>query len=258
MKYKFFSIFLACALYLASLSAFSKCSKEDIEFYLDKGFTQEQITQLCATSEASVPDYKPYQQQVVIYGEGEDPGIKDGLTKDERDAIKILKKGTDVYNLKVDTDKIFFTRRVCLVTGNDKNVDNRYKDCPKVDFTIARENLKVVSAGKKFAIFGQGTVTLIGTVKPELQGDFEDYPVEFREGLKRQFEWKESKNETWIPVKGDFSISAVANAFRALSNEVQNETVPGGSVLDDELPEKPVREARVEEDKKKKWWNPFD
>ena len=251
---------LALAAYLISSSVFAKCSKEDIEFYLEKGFNQEQITQLCATSEgASVPDYKPYQQQVVIYRDAEAPGIKGGFTREEREAIKTLKKGTNIYNLKVDQDIIKFTRRVCLVTGNAKNIENRYRDCPRVDFTIARENLKVYSAGKTLGVFGQGFVTLKGEVKPELQGTFEDYPVEFREGLKRNFDWKESTDETDIPIKGDFSITAVANAFRALSKEELDETIPGArSVLDDEPPEEPVREAKVEDKKKKKWWNPFD
>ncbi len=260
MHTKLIITILTLATYSVSASVFAKCSKDDIEFYLEKGFTQEQITQLCATStsETSAPDYKPYQQQVVIYRDGGSPEVKDGFNQEQREAIKTLKKGTNIYNLNVTQDNIKFTRRVCLITGNGRDIDYRYKDCPIVNFTIARENLKVHSAGKKFAIFGQGTVTLIGNVKPELKGSFDDYPVEFREGLKRQFEWKESKDSTDIPVKGDFSITAVANAFRTLSNEIQDETVPGGSVLDDEVPEEPVQEARAEESKKKKWWNPFD
>ncbi len=243
---------------------YADCSKDDIEFYLDKGFTQAQITQLCTSSgdtggsASNIPDYTPYQQKVIVYTEGEGPSKKDGLTKEERSALQTLKKGTDVYNLKVDPTNIKFTRRVCLITGNGRDIDYRYKDCPRVDFTIARENMIVDSAGKKFAVFGQGTVTIKGSVTPVLQGSFEDYPVEFRQGLERNFNWKEAKNETNIPVRGDFSITAVANAFRTLSSDSANEELPGESILDAEAAEEPVREARVDSKKKKKWWNPFD
>ena len=249
--------------YTLSSAVWSACTQENIAFYLEKGFTQDQITQLCSagTSDASVPDYTPYQQTVVIYSDGAAPGIKGGFTKEEREAIETLKKGTAIYNLKVNPETIFFVRRVCIVTGNAKDVDARTRDCPKVNFTIKRENLLVQSSGKTMGVFGKGEVTLAGDIVPELaEGSWDDYNVEVREGLQRDFEWRESTSQTTIPVRGDFSITRVANAFRALSLYEQNENVPGESMLDKQQPEQVAErdQSKTEDKKKKKWWNPFD
>ena len=113
---------LACMLfYLLPGTGFSACDKEDVRFYLGKGFNQEQIIQLCAGSKAEVPDYTPYQQKVIIYQQGEEaPGIKDGFTREERMATKELQHGTDVTGLTADQNSIQYTVRVCLAVQEGK------------------------------------------------------------------------------------------------------------------------------------------
>ena len=258
-------LFISLIIYTLSPAVWSTCTQENIAFYLEKGFTHEQITQLCSvsSSESNVPDYTPYQQKIVIYSEGEAPGIKGGFTKEEREAIETLKRGAALYNLKVEPETIYFVRRVCIVTGNAKDVDQRFRDCPRVNFTVQRDNLIVKSSGKTLGVFGKGTVTIAGDIVPELaDGTWDDYKVEVREGLQRNFDWKESKNETNIPVRGDFSMTKIANAFRALSLTEQSETVPGTSRLDDPVPEQIAQGEQNKDEstnkKKKKWWNPFD
>ena len=197
---------LVCLLFfMLSVTGHSSCTKEDVEFYLDKGFTQEQITQLCSKSSAEIPDYTPYQQKVIIYQEGEGPGIKDGFTYEERKAIRELEIGTDVVNLVVDQDSIQFTVRVCLAIQEGTEYSQRYRTCPEVFYKVMRAGLKAIASGKQFGVFGQSFVTIQGVFESQAKQDFDDYPAKFRPQLKRYFNWKTGGDKTRMPVRANFS-----------------------------------------------------
>lgn len=237
--------------------ALAGCNKEDIQFYLDKGFTQEQITQLCGTSdsESSIPDYKPYQQQVIIYKEGAEPDIKDGFTREERAAIKDLKLGADVVGLTVDQDKIQFTLKLCLAVQEGKEYNQRFKTCPEVFYDVARAGLTINASGKKFGFFGQPAIQIEGDIKTTPKQNFDDYPKQFKKQLKRHYDWKTSGNDVNVPVRGDFSLTRLLNALTALAKEADPNATLAKNEVDDETVEKI---QKSEPEKKKRWWNPFD
>lgn len=260
MKMKY--ILLLLILVLIPLKSFSACSKEDIQFYLDKGFTQEQITQLCATSSEATetPDYQPYQQKVIVYTNEEGPEKKDGFTKEERAAISDLKAGGDIVKLQVTPTHINYIRKVCVVSGNSPDYEKRYKTCPEVAFKIVREGLLAASSGKKLVVFGTAVVTLKGEIDRKLLGNWEDYPTTVRKELERNFNWKEDGHKTDFPVRGDYSVTRIVNAMRTLSTENPDyfdEAANESDDFDEEI--KVAEENSVDEKgKEKKWWNPFD
>ncbi len=246
--------------------AFAKCDKEDVAFYLEKGFTQEQVTQLCTASEAEVPDYKPYQQQVIIYSseEGSELGgadLRDGFTRQERQAIRQLQKGADVFGLTIDQDAIRYSVRVCLAAQVSKEYSQRFETCPEVSYDIARHGLAVVATGKKFFFFGQRAIQVTGDIKRQSKVNFDNYPAQYRKQLKRAYDWKADKNIAHIPIRGDYSATTMRNALRNLAKEAdeavtlarRNEGEGEGES------EGAGGEAKKEEKpKKKRWWNPFD
>ena len=245
---------LACLLLFLPGTGFSVCDKEDVKFYLDKGFTQEQITQLCAGSKAEVPDYTPYQQQVIIYKGGEDArGIKDGFTYKERMAIKELQVGTDAVDLTVDQDSIQYTVKVCLAVQEGKEFSQRFKTCPEVFYRVLRAGLTAVASSKQYGLFGQSSITIQGVIESQPKQNFDDYPTQFKKQLKRHFDWKTKGNKTRIPVRGGYSVAKLIESLQILSKEAdpnlklaQQET-SGGNQAEEE----PAK-------KKKRWWNPFD
>lgn len=236
-------------------SVFAKCGKEDVDFYLEKGFTPEQITQLCATSDADVPDYKPYQQQVIIYSNEEGPGVKDGFTREERQAIKDLQQGVDVVGLVVDQDSIQYTVKVCLAVQEGKDYNQRFKTCPEVFYRVARAGLTVAASGKRLLFLGQQTIQVKGNIKRQSKVNFDDYPTQFKKQLKRAFDWKSGKNTAQVPVRGDYSVTKIVNALNALAKEPDPNTVLAQN-------EEDVVDVTAEDEdqpeKKKRWWNPFD
>ena len=246
-------------------SSFSACSKDDIKFYLDKGFTQEQITQLCSGSGGtagtteSVPDYTPYQQKVIIYQDGGGPDIdKDGFNKEERLAINDLKAGGDIIKLKVTDTHINYVRKVCIISGNNPEFSQRYKTCPEVAFKVSRDGLIAASSGKKLLVFGTAVVTLEGQIDRKLLGNWEDYPLNVRKELKRNFNWKEDGNKTDFPVRGDYSVTKIVNAMRTLSTEDADYFDEAAKYAEDKKEDVKLAEEDTEKEKKKRWWNPFD
>ena len=246
---------LSCLLLCLPGIGFSACDKEDVKFYLDKGFTQEQITQLCAESKAEAPDYTPYQQQVIIYQQGEDiPGIKDGFTREERMAIKELQTGTDVVGLTVDQDSIRYTVRVCLTVQEGKEYTQRFKACPEVFYKVSRVGLMAVASGKQFGAFGQSSITIEGIIHADPKQQFDDYPPQFRQQLKRNFSWRIGGNKTRMPVRGNYSVAKLVESIQILSKPAD----PNFKLAQQETGEgdQAIKEEQVK--KKKRWWNPFD
>jgi len=261
MPYKYALLITAIYLLLSS-SLHADCAREDIQFYLDKGFTQEQVTQLCTATKGggdAVPDYTPYQQKVIIYkeGGGEAPGIKDGLTKEEREAVNIIKTGGDIAKLNVTPEIISYTAKTCVISGNTPSVDQRYKDCVQVDFVVQRKDLIISASAKKLLLFGNNYVLLEGTIDAKPKVSWDEYPIEIRRSLQRNFEWKENGNKTAFPIATDYSVTRMVNAFRTLADtygqaDKENQVAEASS---EEIKEV-VREPK--EEKKKRWWDPFD
>jgi hypothetical protein len=244
----------------------AKCGKDDIEFYLEKGFTQEQITQLCSggsgvTDGESIPDYTPYQQKVIIYQEGTGPEIdKDGFTQEERKAISDLEAGGDVTNLKVTSEAITYTRKVCVFTTNGPDFEDRYKACPETDFSIPRGSIKVSNSGKKLLLLGTATVQIEGVIDRKVKQDFDIYPSDVRRDLERKFNWQENGRLTDFPVRGDYSVTRIVNAFRTLNSTYKGNGESNTEKIAENKPEESIADVKPEgvKEKKKKWWNPFD
>jgi hypothetical protein len=247
------TLILICTLTCLPWVAFAACGKKDVEFYLDKGFDQEQITQLCAESGASVPDYQPYQQQVIIYSDEEGLGLRNGFTRDERKAIQDLQQGIDVLDLTVDQETLQFTVRICLAIQEGKDYNQRFKSCPEVFYTISRKGLVTLESGKTYGIFGKSVIQVESDiVKRVPKQNFDAYPARFKKQLVRYFDWATRGKTVSIPVRGDYSVTKINNALNVLAKEAD----PNATLVQNNNPE--LAQDDVKPKKKKRWWNPFD
>ncbi len=240
-------------------NVYGACNKEDIQFYLDKGFSQEQITQLCAESSSGsdTPDYQPYQQKVIIYSTEEAPGIKDGFTLEERKAIKALELGADVRNLTVDQDNIKFLSKICLMVQEGKEYDQRYRTCPEIDVVVNRVGLSASASGKKFGLFGNRVLQIQGDIKRTLTRGEDQFPAKFRQKLVQFFKHKTSKPMMNLPIRGDYSTTKLYDVITTLSKEgTPNATLAQNT--EENTESDPTLTTEGEPKKKKRWWNPFD
>ena len=243
------------------------CDPETVQFYLDKGFTQEQITKLCSQSSNNAPQYEPYQKPVVIYQEG---GYKPGVSAEERKAIQELKGSISGRSVDITDDHISYIRNVCIVAGNSGSVDQRGKECVDVAYSIARQGLKVTESGRGFLLFGNIELDVESSDikrKTVIADPWEGYSPDIRYALKRKYEATETGNSTTIPIRKSASTGQVVQALKtiAASTEIRESGHDSevAKVLDEsyEAPSKEeyattqakdAEEIAQEEEKKKK------
>lgn len=257
----------------ASSHGFAQCTPENVQFYLEKGFTQAQITKLCSqASSTDTPTYQPYQKPVVIVQEG----YESGNSAEERKAISELRGSVDGRSVDVTDTHINYIRRVCIRAGNSPEKDQRVDKCVDVAFSLARDGLQVTESGASLLLFGQQNVEVSSsqiTRKHVTADPWAQFPPDIRFLLQRKYESQEKGNSTNIPLRKSASPPQVVNAIRTLSSMTE-QRLSGNSgqsevskVLDESyvppteeeyLATQPTYEEVQEEEKKKKWWNPFD
>ncbi len=267
MRIYLFSI----SLLIFPLTSWGACDPDAVQFYLDKGFKQEQITKLCAHSADNIPLYQPYQKPVVIYQEG---GYQPGASVEERKAIQELKGSIAGRSVDVTDNSISYIRNVCITAGNAPDKDKRAEKCIDVAFSIARKDLRILESGRGFLLFGQIELEVASSSikrKTVLADPWAVYSPDLRYAFKRKYETTETGNKTNIPIRKSASTGLVVQALKTIaastklreSGQFDSEVA---KVLDDSYvppTEKeyatahPTPEA-IEEEKKKRWWNPFD
>ena len=264
--------FTICILLLITSDLWAECTPDTIQFYLDKGFNQEQITKLCSQSSNTTPSYQPYQKPVVIVQEG----YGSGNTVEERRAESELRGSIAGRSVDVTDTHINYIRKVCIRAGNSPEKEQRVDKCIDVAFSVARNDLRVTEGGASLLLFGQQSLQISSSdiIRKYVTSDpWADFPPDIRFLLERKYESQEKGNTTDIPLRKSASPPQVVNAIRTLSS-VTASKLSGSTesevakVLDDAyvppteeeyLASQPTyEEIEEEKKKKKKWWNPFD
>ncbi|NOQ69266.1 MAG: hypothetical protein GQ573_04050 [Gammaproteobacteria bacterium] len=203
-------IFIASlAFVMFSSQVNATCSRDDITFYLDKGFTTDQITALC--SEAVTPASAP---------NGDEPHSKPQDTEQHSasaavdDNTLLLQRAVKAQEIKLSSESLQYTQKICIEYGEEDLFGFTPKVCPDVKFIIALKDLEVTDTGKKFGFYGTQEIRVKGLIKREIIGNLEDNKPEERELILEKFE---KGDETAIPIRDDFSLEEVKQVLLDLS-----------------------------------------
>lgn len=179
------------------------CSRDDITFYLDKGFTTEQISAMC--SEPSVPAATTQNN-----------GQQSGSPLADENAL-FLSRAIKGHEIKLSTDSLQYTlKKFCIVYGEQDMFGFAPKVCPDVTYTIAIKGLEVLDTGKKYGFYGTQEVQVKSSViKREIIGELKEKTPEEQELILEAFE---KGDETAIPVRDDYSLDKVKQVLLELSN----------------------------------------
>ncbi|MBE9559691.1 MAG: hypothetical protein IMF15_02820 [Proteobacteria bacterium] len=188
--------------------ASATCSRDDITFYLDKGFSTDQITTLC--SEASAPaGEKPKSEQQSSEQQFVSPVADDNAL--------FLNRAIKGQEIKMSSDSLQYTlKKMCMEYGDEDLFGFTNKVCPDVTFTIAFKGLEVLDTGKKYGFYGTPEVKVKSSViKRVIIGELKNMKPEERELILEKFE---KGFETAIPIRDDFSLDKVKQVLLELSN----------------------------------------
>ena len=186
-------ILLASLVFITfSGQASAACSRDDVTFYLDKGFTNEQITALCSEPSKPAADAqqtdsgKNEQQSALVLGGN----------------ALFLNRAIKAHKIKLSNDSLQYTLKTCIKYGDEDQYGFAPKVCPDVTFTIALKGLEVLDTGKKYGFYGTPEVRIKSSaIKREIIGGLKNKKQEERELILEKFE---KGFETAIPIRDDF------------------------------------------------------
>jgi hypothetical protein len=252
--------------------AIGACDPDTVQFYLDKGFTQEQITALCVESNNTSPEYQPYQKPVVIYQQGDHIG-RDGLTAEENKALAKLKNNLAARSVEITDTRINFIAPVCLVGGNSPELDQRIKHCSDVAYSVAREGLAVTQGGQKYLVFGSKRLEITSSdiIRKHTTADpWSGISPDIKYSLQNRYKAQNKGNSMDLPLVDSADINEIADAIKTIS-AIDRAKSSGDNrsevskILDDDY-QAPSEESsstktkipNAAAEKKGRWWNPFD
>lgn len=142
------------ALCLTSTSmAWGACERSDVEFYLSKGFTPDQITSLCRQSDSSVSQ----------------PAKKLMSKAEIDDVIERLSQSLRVENLAVEDDVLTFTHTP-EIEYEKKAIGSGYREVkPNIDVSIPMITLRVLTSSEGIPMIRSPYIKLGGDVSRSVQ-----------------------------------------------------------------------------------------
>ncbi len=203
---------LALLAWLVCTPAQAACSRSDVDYYLDKGFTREQITALCNDGEPSPPRggnrHDAYDDPV----EREVRETEKRRRKDEK--IFFIKSALAAWDIELTPRKLEYTRKFCIAAGKTPEVEGRVRICPNVRYRIYFKNLEVGGYERKYYFLGRREVEVTGKVQRKMMHDFQEYPSDIRRQLIAAYKHATRKGATFIPVRKDVPIYRVTEILR--------------------------------------------
>ncbi|WP_299877382.1 hypothetical protein [uncultured Cocleimonas sp.] len=123
------SLLAVFSLFFSSELLASGCSKADIEYYLQKGFTHEQVTKLCSIPTAA-PAAVPYQGQ---------PQQAAPQSADQA----YLAAALDAKNVTLNQNQLSYSSKECAEYGPPNNTDLIEEACVNTTVTVNFAGLKI-------------------------------------------------------------------------------------------------------------------
>ena len=206
-----FLLLLLTLLILFSLPSISvaKCTKEDLRFYLDQGFTELQTLAICAEAQKGTK-YPDSAREL--------RGGRRLARKVQRD-LAFLEKAIASVSLRVTRDWVQYTVPFCIKTGNSPEVTARQEICADILTRVYFKGIKMLGERKKFLVFGKVSIAVEGKVKRKILHDFSHLPSKIeRKRVLALFHRNLNKEGTLIPIDAGYPISKVIKVLNSLSS----------------------------------------
>ncbi len=208
---------LVCAVALcAATGVASACSRADVDYYLEKGYTREQVAAICDEGRAPGGLRK---RDYETYDDAREEEIRDDVRGRGRDGnIAFLQSAVSAWDVKATPRHLTYTRKLCLGAGGGREVTARIKICPEVRYRVYFAGLKVHGHQREFVPPGTREIEVEGKVKRKLLHDFDEYPPATRRQLLGSYRARTRQGGTAIPIRKDYPMQRVYQILRAYAN----------------------------------------
>lgn len=209
-------ILVCAAASCAATGVASACARTDVDYYLEKGYTREQVAAICG--DAPAPD-GVRKRDYDAYDDAREEELRDDVHRRERDGnTAFLQSAVSAWDVAVTPRHLTYTRKLCLGAGRGPEVTARIKICPEVRYRVYFAGLKVHAQPRESAVPGTREIEVTGKVKRKLLHDFDEYPPATRRQLLGSYRARTREGGTAIPIRKDYPMQRAYQTLRAYAN----------------------------------------
>ena len=240
-------------------NTYAECKKEDINYYLDKGFTTDQVTALCSKNKKSSTKkedvYKAFSEE---YADEQD---EDYMKKMRIERQVFFKSSLGANNIQIRRDMLTFHLYECAKDGLAKpGSDLNVKGCAQVMVLIKLSEVEVVEKEfKEKVFFGNRQILVKGNVKTKIVGGMDGLNAYDANLLKGKVLARLSKNKgtVLVPIKKGLNFEYALDTFKeivAFHKDLEDKKSGLGGDLeikDSDVKPENKKEYIIEKDEKK-------
>ena len=196
---------------LISLShnAYAACSRDDVDYYLSKGFSTDQITTLCGTASTN----QTPSQTIISNKASVIPNKTSEQPTPTNATEQFLKEAIKGRNIVLTKDTLNYTLKVCIEYGEEDQYGFAPKACPNVRFNVTLKDLEIKEPVKRL-FFSLDEIEVKGSITRKVINGLEKYKAEDQTLILNKLE---SGNKTMIPVRDDISIDRMFHTLEQLT-----------------------------------------
>tara|TARA_B100001093_G_scaffold197768_1_gene190156 strand:- start:189 stop:1100 length:912 start_codon:yes stop_codon:yes gene_type:complete len=195
-------VILIIFLFLINRNAFAECTKENIDYYLEKGFTTEQVTALCGRDLELKKKPDLYESFSDEYANEQDVEYVKRM-RIERQVF--FRASLGAQNVKLRRNELSFHLYECAREGLAKpGSDYNKKGCATIQVKV---NLAAVTVSEKVfkekIMFGNKSIMVEGDVETKIIGGFEGLSDYDASVLRKKVEARliKKRGQALIPIK---------------------------------------------------------
>lgn len=219
-------------LFLTATDARAACTRDDINFYLSKGFTQEQITAICtAATKAATPPTPATPEpapSTPATPEAETPStpatpepaaniaVVPPAGGNNKDAERYLREVIDGYDIHIEEGFLHYTARICIPYGRfNTNKEPWSKEaCELVRHKVTLRGMRAKREWISTGLFQPRQIYLEGQIERELVSDLEDFSSTSRVQIIQNLQ---SEVRAIVPIKENMSPDRLLEALNKLA-----------------------------------------
>ena len=180
------------------------CDRDDVDHYLAKGFSPEQITTLCGDNKNAVTPEPSHAS-------GEEVAIPN-FDKHR----KLLIESIAGYDISLDENRLAYTKRECVENDDEDQYGFSTKTCFEVRYGIERNGLEVKGLSKKYLFLGDTVLTLKGKVDRDVKLDLTKYRAVVKDRIRMTVGMGDKLS---IPIHDGLPEGRVLQAFKEIIKE---------------------------------------
>jgi hypothetical protein len=198
-------------LFLTATNAYAACTRDDISFYLSKGFTQEQITEICTVAaEAAEPSASetPESEATTALEPPADSSNKDA----ERYVLEAI-KGQDI---RIEEGFLHYTAKICIPYGKFGENKEPWNEetCELVRHKVALRGMTAKREWVSTKLFQPRQVYLEGQIEREIVSDIDDLGSTSSKQIIRNLE---TEVQAIVPIKEDKSYDRLLESLNEIA-----------------------------------------